>query len=228
MKFAVSQRLALIAGAVTTSIGLLAGCAATATAPAPAPAPATASAPAPVAMLFASVDKSTSSTVQGGALEAFAYSEKAGDAVLEKFVVADGATRVTGSLGARSGSTWGGLALLVASGPGDKTVNLSSQRTLNIQLASPTATQLRVRILGNDKKIRDSGCYPVVMQKVTPAMQSYAIPLSGFAPETYCAAQGRTITDTAPAVGAVEVSDPTVSATPRPVDFKVGRIEFLR
>lgn len=216
------------------SIGLLAGCSATAPVAAPVPAAtpttatAAATAPTPVAMLFASLDKSNSATIQGGALEAFAYSEKAGDAVLDKFAVGDGMARVTGSLGARNGSTWGGLALLVASGPGDKTHNLSTQRALSIQLASATATELRVRILGNDKKVRDSGCYPVVIQKVTPEVKTYAIPLSSFAPESYCAAQGRTINDTAQAVGAVEVSDPKVSAAPRTVDFKLGRIEFLR
>ena len=182
----------------------------------------------PAALPFASFGSGAEATVQGGALEAFAYSEKPGDAVLGQFVTGDGVARVTGVIGARSGSTWGGIALMAAGGPEGKTVDLSRQRTLHIQLASATATQLRVRVLGNDKATRDNGCYPVVVQKVTAQLQDYAIPMALFAPESYCAAQGRTIVDTAPAVGAIEVSDPTLPATQRPVDFQVGRIELRR
>jgi hypothetical protein len=80
--------------------------------------------------------------------------------------------------------------------------------------------------MGSDKATRDNGCYPVVVQKVTPELRDYAIPLSSFAPETYCGAQGRSIAQTAPAVAAIEVSDPAISAAARQVDFQVGRIEL--
>jgi hypothetical protein len=115
---------------------------------------------------------------------------------------------------------------MAGSGPAGKTVDLSAQRTLHLQLASATATQLRVRVMGNDKATRDNGCYPVVVQKVTPELRDYAIPLAAFAPEAYCSAQGRSMAATAAAVAAIEVSDPAISAALRPVDFQVGRIEL--
>lgn len=133
---------------------------------------------------------------------------------------------MTGTVGAGSGSAWGGIGLTAGSGPAGKTVDLSAQRTLHLQLASATATQLRVRVMGNDKATRDNGCYPVVVQKVTPELRDYVIPLSSFSPEAYCTAQGRSIAHTASAVAAIEVSDPTLSAASRPVDFQVGRIEL--
>ena len=163
----------------------------------------------PAALPFASFGSSAEATVQGGALEAFAYSEKPGDAVLGQFVTGDGVARVTGVIGARSGSTWGGIALMAAGGPEGKTVDLSRQRTLHIQLASATATQLRVRVLGNDKATRDNGCYPVAVQSVTPELRDYTIALARFAPEAYCGAQGRSVAATAPAVVASSVTRPS-------------------
>jgi hypothetical protein len=180
----------------------------------------------PAALTFASFNGSNDATAQGGGLYAFAYSEKPGDANLGKLSTANGVARATGTVGASSGSTWGGIGLMAGSGPAGKTVDLSAQRTLHLQLASATATQLRVRVMGNDKATRDNGCYPVVVQKVTAELRDYAIPLSAFAPEAYCAAQGRPIATIAAAVAAIEVSDPAMSAALRPVDFQVGRIEL--
>lgn len=215
-RFAPSLLSACLAAA---SIGLLVACGATTPAAVP---------EQPAALTFATFGNSGETTVQGGAIEAFAYSEKPGDAILGSFATADGVARVSGTIGARNGSTWGGIALMSAGGADGKTIDLSKQRTLHIRLASASATQLRVRVIGNDKATRENGCYPVVVQKVTPELKDYAIPMSLFAPETYCAAQGRTIVDTAPAVAAIEVSDATLSAAPRPANFRVGRIELRR
>lgn len=190
-------------------------------------APRAAAAPeAPAPQVFATFDSGNDATAQGGAIAAFAYSEKPGDATLGKLSVANGVARVTGTVGARSGSTWGGIGLTAGSGPAGKTSDLSTQGSLRLQLASATATQLRVRVMGNDKATRDNGCYPVVVQNVTPELREYDIALARFAPESYCAAQGRSIAQTAPAVAAIEVTDPAISATARPVDFQVGRIEL--
>jgi hypothetical protein len=105
--------------------------------------------------------------------------------------------------------------------------NLSKRQTLHVELASATATQLRVRLVGQDKTTRDNGCYPVVVQNVTPELRDYAMELSRFAPEAYCGAQGRSIAVTAPAVVAIEVSDPALTpGAKRLVDFQVGRIEL--
>ena len=187
---------------------------------------ATAAPEPPAPQVFASFDSGSDTTAQGGAISAFAYSEKPGDATLGKLSTANGVARVTGTVGARSGSTWGGIGLTAGSGPAGKTSDISKQGSLHVQLTSATATQLRVRVMGNDKATRDNGCYPVVVQKVTPELRDYDIPLAYFAPESYCAAQGRSIAQTAPVVAAIEVSDPAITATSRPVDFQVGRIEL--
>jgi len=218
--------MTLLASPFTARIAAASLCllAAGTTAPPAAAAPDAPDAPTP--QVFASFDSGNDSTAQGGAISAFAYSEKPGDATLGKLSIANGVARVTGAVGARSGSTWGGIGLTAGSGPAGKTSDLSAQGSLHLQLASATATQLRVRVMGNDKATRDNGCYPVVVQKVTPELRDYDIPLAYFAPETYCAAQGRSIAQTAPAVSAIEVSDPAIAAASRPVDFQVGRIEL--
>lgn len=177
---------------------------------------------------FASFDSGNDTTAQGGAISAFAYSEKPGDASLGKLAIANGVARVTGTVGARSGSTWGGIGLTAGSGPAGKTIDLSAQRTLHLQLASATATQLRVRVMGSDKATRDNGCYPVFVQPVTTELRDYSIDLSRFASESYCGGNARSIAATSTAVAAVEVADPKVAGGKRDIDFQVGRITLSR
>lgn len=218
------------------SLTLLVACTATMP-PAASPTPASTTAPtvaAPVAAKAAAPAaavpivsfSSSTSTAQGGAVDAFAYSEKPGDATLGNLSVASGAARVTGKLGAEKGSTWGGLGLIAGTAPAEKTIEMGVKGKLLIKLASATATTLRVRVIGADKTTRDNGCYPVVVQKVTPEMREYTLPLSSFAPEAYCAAMGRSIGDVVRAVAAIEVSDPTVPSKTRNVDFSVGSVEL--
>lgn len=178
------------------------------------------------ALAFA-VFQADGTTAQGGMSAAFAYSEKPGDASFDKVTVANGTARVTGTVWPQKGSTWAGIGFTAAAGADGKTLDLSKQRTLHLQLASATTRQLRVRLVGDDKATRDNGCYPVVVQDVTPELREYAIALSRFAPEAYCGAQGRSVAMTAAAVAAIEVSDPMLTpGAKRSVDFQVGRIEL--
>jgi hypothetical protein len=219
-------------GLLALAIAAMAGCAiapqpkAQATAASPAPAPQAAlAAPSPV-LTFA-VFRPDGTTAQGGMFTGFAYSEKPGDASLDKIAVANGAARVNGSVWPQKGSTWAGIGFTATAGADGKTLDLTQQRTLHLQLASATATQLRVRLVGDDKATRDNGCYPVAVQSVTPELRDYTIALARFAPEAYCGAQGRSVAATAPAVVAVEVSDPALTpGAKRAVDFQVGRIEL--
>lgn len=197
------------------SLALLAGCNATM--------PAVASAQSQPLVSFTSA----TSTAQGGAVDAFSYSEKAGDATLGNVTFADGVTRVTGKLGGEKGSTWGGIGLIAGTAAGDKTIDISGKANLRIRLASATATTLRVRLMGADATTRGNGCYPVAVQKVTAEVTSYTIPLSAFAPEGYCGSMGRSIGTVSAALASVEVTDPTVPAKTRPVDFSVGSVELL-
>lgn len=169
---------------------------------------------------------STTATAQGGAVDAFSYSEKPGDATLGNLSIASGAVRVTGKLGAEKGSTWGGIGLIAGTAAAEKTIDIAGKGSLRIKLASATASTLRVRIMGTDKATRDNGCYPVAVQKVSAELREYSIPLSSFAPEAYCAAMGRSMSAVAGAVAAIEVSDPTVPTKSRTVDFTVGSVEL--
>ncbi len=193
--------------------------------PPAAAAPAAAPAPAAGSLVFA-VPQPGGATAQGGQYQAFAYSEKPGDAKLDQVAVANGVARVTGSLWAQKGSSWGGIGFMSSPGAPGKTADLSAQRSLHIQLASSTARQLRLRVIGPDAATRDAGCYPVALVPVSPDLRELTIPLAGFAPEGYCEARGKSIASTAPTVAAIEVSDPTLSGTQRAVDFQVGRIEL--
>jgi hypothetical protein len=182
-------------------------------------------APSSAGTLVFAVPQAGGTTAQGGSHEAFAYAEKAGDAKLDAVAVTDGVARVTGTIWPQKGSTWAGIAFLATPGAAGKTSDFSAQRSLRIQLASPTATQLRLRVMGADPATRDAGCYPMTMVAVSSELREVVVPLSAFAPEGYCEARGKTIAGTVPAVAAIEVSDPTLSgAARRPVDFRVGRI----
>lgn len=188
-------------------------------------------APTPVAPPAAAVTaivsfSSTTTTAQGGSVDAFSYSEKPGDATLGNLSVANGAARVTGKLGAEKGSTWGGIGLIAGTAAGDKSINIAGKDSLRIKLASATASTLRVRIMGTDKVTRDNGCYPVAVQKVSAELREYSIALSSFGPEAYCGAMGRSMSAVAGTVAAIEVSAPTVPTKPSTVDFTVGSVEL--
>lgn len=222
-----SKRLGAGGGIALAAIALVTGCA-TADAPGPGPA-ASATKPlsadvTPAPLVFA-VPAPAGATAQGGMHEAFAYSEKEGDARIDDVKVIDGVARVTGTVWPQKGSTWAGIGFLATPGPAGKTSNLAALRQVRLQLASATATQLRLRVLGDDPATRASGCYPVATVNVTSALREVAVPLSAFRPEGYCDARGKPIASVLPAVAAIEVSDPTLSGSARrTVDFSIGRI----
>ncbi|MBL0727638.1 hypothetical protein [Piscinibacter sp. HJYY11] len=222
-----STRLGARGGIALAAVALFTGCA-TADAPgpgtgAPAAKPTSASA-APAPLVFA-VPAPAGATAQGGTHEAFAYSEKEGDARIDDVKVVDGVARVTGTVWPQKGSSWAGIGFLATPGPAGKTSDLSAHRHVRLQLASPAAAQLRVRVLGDDPATRQSGCYPIATVAVGAGLREVAVPLSAFRPEGYCDARGKPIAAVLPAVAAIEVSDPTLSGTSRrAVDFSVGRI----
>jgi hypothetical protein len=87
---------------------------------------------------------------------------------------------------------------------------------------------LRIRVLGDEKAVRDAGCYPVVLQPVTPELREYSIPLARFASESYCGVNARTVAVTQVGLSAVEVADAKVGGGKRDIDFQVGRITLSR
>jgi hypothetical protein len=227
--------------ALAAAAALSAGCStnppAAGTAPAPAPVAVPAPAPAPVAaaatpasetgtLVFATM-KAEGRTDQGASLDGFAYSEKPGDASFGNISVASGVARVTGVIWPQKGSTWGGIGFSVGAA-GGKAMDLSSYKTLSLQLAASAPGTLRIRVMGNEKATRDNGCYPVFVQPVTTELREYSIDLSRFASESYCGGNARTIAATSTAVAGVEVADPKVAGGKRDIDFQVGRITLSR
>jgi hypothetical protein len=172
--------------------------------------------------------KAGSGTEQGASTDAFAYSEKAGDATVGKPAAADGVARVTGVIWPQKGSTWAGVGFTVGVSNGGKPMDVSAYKTMTLQLAASTPGVLRIRVLGDEKAVRDAGCYPVVLQAVTPELREYSIPLARFASESYCGANARTVAVTQGALSAVEVADAKVAGGKRDVDFQVGRITLGR
>lgn len=199
-----------------------------AAAPAPTPVEAKAAASAEGSRFVFATMKTGNSTGQGASIDGFAYSEKAGDATFGKVAVDNGVARVTGTIWPQKGSAWGGIGFTVNAGNGGKPMDVSVYKTLTLQLAASAPGTLRIRLVGDEKAIRDSGCYPIVVQPVTPELREYSISLAQFASESYCGVNARTIAVTSAAMSAVEVADAKVSSAKRDVEFRVGRITLSR
>ncbi len=164
-------------------------------------------------------------TAEGGYIDGFAYSEKPGDATLGKIAVGGGVSHATGEIEPRRGSSWGGIGLTTSVARGSRTVDVSSAHALVLALAANGTGTLRVRLVGTNTAVRDAGCYPVAVVRVTPELRDYTLPVASFAPESYCAAGSPGGVAAASALAAVEVADAAVTPGRRhQVDFTVGAI----
>jgi hypothetical protein len=165
---------------------------------------------------------------EGGVVDGITFSEKPGDVAIDPVAHSSGASRATGAIEPRHGSTWGGIALSTSLQRGGRALDAGSSRTLAISPASAGSGTLRVRLVGPDVALRDSGCYPVATVQVEPQLKEYAVPIAAFAPESYCGANAPAGPAAAARLSAVEVAD--ASVTPgrrRRVDFTVGTIRVL-
>ena len=167
-------------------------------------------------------------TAEGGFVDAFMFAEKPGDVAIDPVAYASGTARATGTIEPRHRSTWGGIALSTSLQRGGRALDAASGRLLAITLASAGSGTLRVRLVGPNNALRDSGCYPVATVRVDPQLKEYTLPIASFAPESYCGANAPGGTAAAAALTAIEVAD--ASVTPgrrRQVDFTVGSIRVL-
>jgi len=167
-------------------------------------------------------------TAEGGVVDGFMFAERPGDVAIDPVVHASGTTRATGTIEPRHGSTWGGIALSTSLQRGGRALDAGSGRMLAITLASTGSSTLRVRLVGPNAALRDSGCYPVATVRVEPQLKEYTVPIASFAPESFCGANAPAGTAAAAALAAIEVAD--ASVTPgrrRQVDFTVGTIRVL-
>lgn len=167
-------------------------------------------------------------TAEGGFIDGFQFSERPGDVALDPVKFGAGTARASGVIDPRHGSTWGGVALTASLARRGHSLDVASGRTLALSLASSGSTTLRIRLLGTNAALRDSGCYPVAVVHVTPELKEYALPIASFAPESFCGANAPSGAAVAPALTAVEIADATVvPGRRRAVDFTVGAIRAL-
>ena len=170
-------------------------------------------------------DFKVTSSGRAPVINLLAMSEKPGDAAGEPLEIVDGSVRVSGRVSRARGSGWSTLGVEVRATRDGPAVDLSAYQNLRIRLSSATERVLRIRLKGPDAKLQNSGCYPVLLQRVRGTVE-IEIPLAAFEPEPYCAGQGASVAQTLPAVSGVEVTanEPSKDA----VRFDVGRIEFVK
>jgi hypothetical protein len=169
----------------------------------------------------------TSQSVQGGTISLVAYSERKGDASYSLMAVQDGELVVKGDFAANGISAWAGVGVSV-NAPGGS-FDAMGYKTLRIRLsATASVNTLRVRLFGTDNKTLLNGCYPVVQLAVSAQTKAYEIPLSSFAPESFCGIDGVTAANTLKSLGGIEVVDAIRPFKARPVQFSVGGISLLR
>jgi hypothetical protein len=168
-------------------------------------------------------------TAEGGFIDAFSFSEKPGDVALAPVAFSAGTARAGGVIDPRHGSTWGGIALTASLSRGGRSVDASWAQALAVSLASPDAGTLRIRLVGPNTALRDSGCYPVAVVRVTPELKEYTLPIASFAPEPYCPPNAPAGVATTSALTAVEIADANVApGHRRQVAFTVGVIRVMR
>lgn len=165
-------------------------------------------------------------SLQGGNVNGFSYSEKPGDVVAAPPSISGGSLFVRGNFVAKSASAWSGLGVSVEAG-NNQPMDASAYRTLSIRLSSINATKLRLRLGGTDEKIRSSGCYPSFSQYVTSEERSYEIPLSRFVPDSYCGANAVDVAKTLQRLMAIEVTDTNDPIKARSAQFTVASIVLL-
>lgn len=167
-------------------------------------------------------------TAEGGVVDGFVFAEKPGDVAINPVSFSSGAARATGVIDPRRGSTWGGIALSTTLTRGGRATDAGSARTLAIALASTGSDTLRVRLIGPNAALRDSGCYPIATVHVEAGLKEYSVPIASFAPESFCDANAPMGGAMASALTAVEVADAAVvPGRKRQVDFTVGVIRLL-
>lgn len=211
--------------------------------PAPLPEPPVVTPPAlPQTLTFSSFATAPdNASVQGGAYTNYTYSEKPGDAAAQPVVKNGAAGTITTAytISKDGGSSYAGVTTILDGKPDDDgntgtpspSTDLSSYTGLTIKLSATGATQLQVKVAGNDASVLNSGCYPVHVIDVTSTQTIYTVPLNEatFAPRSYCGTGGRSLADTLGSVTRVEVEDNIGPATgTKAASMTIGTVEFTK
>jgi hypothetical protein len=166
-------------------------------------------------------------SAQGGLITPIAFAEREGDASYAPLAHQNGELLVKGQFNDKGQSAWGGVGLTVNT---PAAVDASSYKVLRIRLAAatPGVRSLRVRLLGVDRRLQRSGCYPVFAQAVSMQMRSYDIPLDRFAPDEFCGTAGASAASTLSQFFGVEVADALRPVEARAVQFSIGSVSLLK
>jgi len=178
------------------------------------------------ALVFADFGQQAATSNQGAEPWPLAYAERRGDAWVISQQIEGDALTVRTQVGNARGSQWGGAGISIAADASAHPQDLSAYKSLRVRLAATGPRVLRLRLVGQDERIANLGCYPMALQAVGPEMQSLEIPLSRFQPEAWCGENMRRVRDTLPQVRSVEVVDMSIRSEPG--QFRLGTIEFLR
>jgi hypothetical protein len=166
-------------------------------------------------------------SAQGAEAKSSAYSEKGTDATADAAVRNGDAVGFSYTL-TKAASTYLGAGLAIGTA-GDTLVDLSKYKSMRIKVSSSAAGTLRIRIGSSNQTIRDSGCYPVkYLSNVTSTLTSYTIPVTEFAPETFCPAGTPALSAVITGVNYFEVADNTIpSSGTTKGTILLSSIEFL-
>ena len=170
--------------------------------------------------------KDASTLVNGSKINPVVYSEKANDARLDPLDLKDGVLKVSGQVGLGGGSQWAGIGVQLPGTDAQSPQDAREMKTVTFNLASATTKNLRLRLMGNEDGIINSGCYPVFYQTVTPEVTRYDIPVKSFESENWCGPKARTVTQTLTNFTGFEVAD--IAVQKKATTFLVGSISLHR
>jgi hypothetical protein len=161
-------------------------------------------------------------TKAGAAINETRYSEKPDDVAIDAKIYAQGVITILGSVGVGKGSSYAGIGLNFAVTGEGKALDARGYKAVTFKLSSPVKRSLRLRLWGDDRRKRETGCYPVYTQTVGPQMKAYTIPLSKFEAESWCGSKAEPVLATLGSLWGFEVADITVSRDP--TAFSIGSV----
>ncbi len=175
----------------------------------------------PVSVEFVSAEV----TKAGAAINETRYSEKPDDVSIDAKVYAQGVITILGSVGVGKGSSYAGIGLNFAIMGDGAALDARGYKAVTFKLSSPVKRELRLRLWGDDRRKRETGCYPVYTLAVGPQMKAYTIPLSKFAAESWCGSKAEPVPATLGNLWGFEVADITVSGDP--TAFSIGSVTLV-
>lgn len=186
---------------------------------APAPTVNTASVSGPVNVVVFTGPKSTRAGVEVGET---VYSERSEDAMINDRQFENGVVTYSGQVGFGKGSTFAGIGINVNMFPDAKPIDATRFKGVTFRLASPTTRSLRLRIVGNDPKVVQQGCYPTTLVRVSKDLKDYTFKFKDFDPETWCGSRGVSVAKTIPSLVGFEIADINIQG--KPTSISVGTI----